>query len=158
MYVMCGMMNDAHLLFCRRLGRGHLGLDGNAMGNGSVGVDSLCQRRIEGNVVMWNVMIDGYMKLGEFGAAQDLFDKMPHRSVVSWNALIAGYAQNGRFREAIEVFKDMQGVHVNVKPNYVTLVSVLPAISHLGALELGKWVHLYAGKIGIEIDDVLGML
>ncbi|KAK7860083.1 pentatricopeptide repeat-containing protein [Quercus suber] len=44
----------------------------------------------------------------------------------------------------------------DVCPNYVTLVSVLPAISCFGALELGKWVHLYAEKNGIEIDDVLG--
>ncbi|XWS47093.1 hypothetical protein CRYUN_Cryun14cG0123900 [Craigia yunnanensis] len=43
-----------------------------------------------------------------------------------------------------------------VRPNYVTLVSVLPAISRLGALELGKWVHLYAKKKEIEIDNVLG--
>lgn len=153
---MCGVMDDAHLLFCRRLECDDLGVGDDAMGKGLVGVDGLCRRRIEGDVVMWNVMIDGYMRLGEFGAAQDLFDKMPRRSVVSWNGLVAGYAQNGRFREAIEVFREMQVVDVNVKPNYVTLISVLPAISHLGARELGKWVHLYADKNGIEIDHVLG--
>ncbi|KAJ0046767.1 hypothetical protein Pint_03622 [Pistacia integerrima] len=67
---------------------------------------------------------------------------MPQRSVVSWNAMISGNAQNGKFREAIEMFheKQMGDVH----PNYVNFVSVLPAISRLAALELGKWVHLYA--------------
>ncbi|KAE8675143.1 Pentatricopeptide repeat-containing protein [Hibiscus syriacus] len=43
-----------------------------------------------------------------------------------------------------------------VRPNYVTLVSVLPAISRIGALELGKWVHLYAERNEIVIDDALG--
>lgn len=156
MYVMCGVMDDAHLIFCRRLEFGDIGVDGDDLRNGFVGVDDLCKRRQEGDVVMWNVMVDGYMKLGDFGAARKLFDKMPNRSVVSWNGLIAGYAQRGWFREAIEVFREMQVMDVSVKPNYVTLVSVLPAISHLGALELGKWVHLYADKNGVKIDDVLG--
>jgi pentatricopeptide repeat protein len=79
---------------------------------------------------------------------------MPQRSVVSWNAMISAYAQNGFFREAVEMFRAMQ--IGDVCPNYVTLVSVLPAISRLGALEMGKWVHLYAGKYKIGIDDVLG--
>ncbi|KAJ0103262.1 hypothetical protein Patl1_03686 [Pistacia atlantica] len=67
---------------------------------------------------------------------------MPQRSVVSWNAMISGNAQNGKFREAIEMFHEMQ--MGDVHPNYVNFVSILPAISRLGALELGKWVHLYA--------------
>jgi len=57
-------------------------------------------------------------------------------------------------KEAIEMFREMQMGEVS--PNYVTMISVLPAISRLGALELGKWVHLYVEKNGIEIDDVLG--
>uniref|UniRef100_A0A0A0K543 DYW domain-containing protein n=1 Tax=Cucumis sativus TaxID=3659 RepID=A0A0A0K543_CUCSA len=56
--------------------------------------------------------------------------------------------------EAINLFQEMQSS--NIDPNYVTLVSVLPAIARIGALELGKWIHLYAGKNKIEIDDVLG--
>ncbi|GLT51652.1 hypothetical protein SLA2020_250470 [Shorea laevis] len=112
------------------------------------------KRRQEGTIVLWNVVIDGYVRLGDLRAARELFDKMPQRSVVSWNVMISGYAQNGYFKEAMEMFRLMQ--MEEVCPNYVTLVSVLPAISGLGALELGKWVHLYAERNGIEIDDVLG--
>ncbi|KAI8532233.1 hypothetical protein RHMOL_Rhmol11G0197100 [Rhododendron molle] len=106
------------------------------------------------NVVMQNVMIDGYVGIGDFQAARQLFDSMPERSVVSWNSMISGYAQNGLYKEAIELFRDMQ--MADEHPNYVTLVSVLPAISRLGTLELGKWVHLYAEKNKIGIDGVLG--
>uniref|UniRef100_A0A2N9F6L8 DYW domain-containing protein n=1 Tax=Fagus sylvatica TaxID=28930 RepID=A0A2N9F6L8_FAGSY len=144
MYVMCGVMKDAHVLFLRNLIEFDKG-DEVVRNN---------KRKEEGNVVLWNVMVDGYVRLGEFGAARDLFDRMPQRSVVSWNAMISGYAQHGFFKEAIEMFHEMQ--MGDVYPNYVTLVSVLPAISRFGALELGKWVHLYAEKNGIEIDDVLG--
>ncbi|KAH7576312.1 hypothetical protein JRO89_XS01G0033000 [Xanthoceras sorbifolium] len=143
MYVMCRDMDDAHVLFYKNI---------TEFGNSSKLVRD--KRRQEGNVVLWNVMIDGYVRLGNFTASRELFDKMPQRSEVSWNVIISGYAQNGQFREAIEMFREMQ--MGDTCPNYVTLVSVLPAISRLGALELGKWVHLYAEKNGIEIDDVLG--
>ncbi|XP_057494498.1 pentatricopeptide repeat-containing protein At5g48910 [Actinidia eriantha] len=128
MYVMCSVMSDACAVF--RL---------------SVGME---------NVVLWNVMVDGYVRIGDFKAARQVFNEMPQRSLVSWNSMISGYAQNGLFKEAIELFREMQ--IVGVSPNYVTLVSVLPAISRLGALELGKWVHLHAEKNKIEIDAVLG--
>ncbi|KAA8545569.1 hypothetical protein F0562_020353 [Nyssa sinensis] len=142
MYVTCGVMNDAYILFNASAGMENL----NEM--------NLEKRRQEGNVVLWNVMIDGYVRLGNLKAAKQLFDKMPQRSVVSWNSMISAFAQNGLFKEAIELFRDMQ--MANVRPNYVTLVSVLPAISRLGMLDLGNWVHLYAEKIKIEIDEVLG--
>ena len=139
MYVMCGAMDDADFLFNRNV------VDYKGVRD---------KRRQEGNVVLWNVMVDGYVRIGDFRAARELFDKMPQRSVVSWNVMISGYAQNGLFKEAIELFRDMQ--LGDVCPNYVTLVSVLPAISRIGALELGKWVHLFAEKNKIEINDVLG--
>ncbi|KOM39251.1 hypothetical protein LR48_Vigan03g263300 [Vigna angularis] len=144
MYVMCGSMDDAHVLFYRNV----------------EGVDDVRrlvreERRGEFNVVLCNVMVDGYVRVGNLKAARDLFDRMAQRSVVSWNVMISGYAQNGFYREAIEVFRRMTQMR-DMSPNRVTLISVLPAISRLGALELGKWVHLYAEKSKIRIDDVLG--
>ncbi|KAL6210897.1 hypothetical protein ACLB2K_016127 [Fragaria x ananassa] len=138
MYVMCGVMEDAHLLFSRSVGD----------------CGGLSEKKKEGNAVLWNLIVDGHVKLGEFSAVRELFDKMPQRSVVSWNAMISAYEQNGFFREAMEMFRDMQ--IGDVLPNYVTLVSVLPGIARLGVLDLGEWVHLYAGKHRIGIDDVLG--
>ncbi|XP_030527815.1 pentatricopeptide repeat-containing protein At5g48910 [Rhodamnia argentea] len=142
MYVLCGVMEDAYFLFEERFVR-----------SGGVG-KKMNLRRQDGDVVLWNVMVDGYVRMGDLRAAGELFDKMPQRSVVSWNVMISGYAQHGLFMEAVEMFREMQ--MGDVCANYVTLVSVLPAISRLGALELGKWVHLYAEKNGIEVDDVLG--
>ncbi|KAF8377216.1 hypothetical protein HHK36_030590 [Tetracentron sinense] len=150
MYVISGIMKDAHNLFNKSIKFDY---------SCSIDVDNSSKairdkRRQEGNVVLWNVMIDGYIRIGEFEAARQLFGEMPQRSVVSWNGMIAGYAQNGFFKEALEIFHEMQ--MSDVLPNYVTLVSVLPAISRLGGLDLGKWVHVYAEKNKIEIDDVLG--
>ncbi|KAJ8899050.1 hypothetical protein K2173_010049 [Erythroxylum novogranatense] len=143
MYVMCGVMEDARILFHKQVFE---------LGDGSK--SALDKRKQDGNVVLWNVMIDGYARLGELGVSRKLFGNMPHRSVVSWNVMISSYAQNGHFKEAIEMFREMQ--MGEICPNYVTLVSVLPAISQFGVLELGKWVHLYAGRNEIVIDSVLG--
>lgn len=86
------------------------------------------KRRQDGNVVLWNIMIDGHVRLGDLrSTAKNLFDEMPQRSVVSWNVMISGYAQNGHFMEAVNMFQEMQ--IFNIASNYVTLVSVLPAIS-----------------------------
>ncbi|CAN8265600.1 unnamed protein product [Cochlearia groenlandica] len=96
-----------------------------------------------------------YVMLGDCKAARVLFDKMRQRSVVSWNTMISGYSQNGLFRDAVELFSEMKKKG-DFRPNYVTLVSVLPAISRLGSLELGEWLHSYADNSRIGIDDVLG--
>ncbi|RDX80329.1 Pentatricopeptide repeat-containing protein, partial [Mucuna pruriens] len=141
MYVMCGSMEDAHVLFYRNVE--------------DVGRLVRDERKKEFNVVLCNVMVDGYVRVGNIKAARELFDRMAQRSVVSWNVMISGYAQNGFYMEAIEMFHRMMQMG-DMLPNRVTLVSVLPAISRLGALEMGKWVHLYAEKNKICIDDVLG--
>ena len=74
--------------------------------------------------------------------------------MVSWNGMISQYVEIGLLKEAVDVFHRMQVE--GVRPNYLTLVSILPAISRIGAFELGKWVHLYAEQNGIVVDDVLG--
>ncbi|KAF2572645.1 hypothetical protein F2Q70_00000749 [Brassica cretica] len=110
-------------------------------------------RKRDGEVVIWNVMIDGYMRLGDCKAARTLFDQMRVRSIVSWNTMISGYCKNGAFKEVVEIFCEMR--RVDLRPSYVTLVSVLPAVSRIGSLELGEWLHSYAESKGIKIDDVL---
>ncbi|PWA61570.1 pentatricopeptide repeat (PPR) superfamily protein [Artemisia annua] len=75
---------------------------------------------------------------------------MPQPNVFSWNNTIiraycgvvefygSRYAQDGFFMEVLELFREMQ-MEGGVTPNYVSLISVLLAVSGLGALEIGKW-------------------
>ncbi|XP_020679130.1 pentatricopeptide repeat-containing protein At5g48910 isoform X2 [Dendrobium catenatum] len=115
---------------------------------------SFLQPGSEANAVLHNILIDGYCRLGMISNARKLFDEMNYKSVISWNGMISRYTEVGLFKEAVDVFYVMQVD--GVSPNYVTLVGVLPAISKLGALGLGKLVHSYAAKNEIEVDDVLG--
>ncbi|KAF5185082.1 Pentatricopeptide repeat, partial [Thalictrum thalictroides] len=106
------------------------------------------------DVVSWNSMISAYVRIGDIHNARLLFEEMPERSEVTWSAMIAGYVQCGLSKEALGVFNKMQ-VEL-VKPNEVTLVSVLSACAHLGALEQGRWVHGYMKSNGMEESVFLG--
>ncbi|XP_008803874.1 pentatricopeptide repeat-containing protein At5g66520-like [Phoenix dactylifera] len=106
------------------------------------------------DVVSYNSMISGYVRTGDLGRARRLFDGTPARNVVTWSAMISGYAQGGCSKEALGLFSRMQAE--GFKPDDTTLVSVLAACAHLGALEQGKWVHGYLRSNGIKISVFLG--
>ncbi|RVW79254.1 Pentatricopeptide repeat-containing protein [Vitis vinifera] len=112
-------------------------------------------RMREKNFVSWSTLISGYARMGRLEDARRLFDEMPERNVVCWNAMIAGYAQNEKYSDAIEVFRMMQQFG-GVVPNDVTLVSVLPACAHLGALDLGKWIDGFISRRGMALGLFLG--
>ncbi|KAK4789779.1 hypothetical protein SAY86_017083 [Trapa natans] len=115
--------------------------------------DDLGSRR---STVTWNAMISAYCKEGDLASARELFDMMPllERDVVSWNSMICGYTQNGQSTLAIELFHQMVSVEAGVlmKPDEVTITSVLSACGHLGAMESGKWMVEYVNKHQIKLD------
>lgn len=104
------------------------------------------------NSVSWNAMIDGYAKCGELASARELFDRMPERDVVSWSAMIDGYVKGGDYREALALFEAMQAGPSGPKPNAVTMVSVLCACAHLGALEKGRKMHECMRDSGLSLS------
>ncbi|XP_031481586.1 pentatricopeptide repeat-containing protein At5g66520-like [Nymphaea colorata] len=115
MYASCGSLSSAYQLFAKTSKR---------------------------DVVTWNIMITQFAKQGQVDIARKLFDEMPERSTRSWTSMITGYVQCGRPNEAISVFRSME--EANVKPNEVTVVSVLAACADVGALDLGQRIHAYA--------------
>ncbi|CAL9163203.1 unnamed protein product, partial [Musa hybrid cultivar] len=117
MYTKCDYLVDAHCLF-----------------------DEMAER----DVISWNMMITAHARSGQMRKARALFDTMPKRSVVSWTALISGYTSIGCYSDAIKVFHRMQSE--GLEPDDISIVSVLPACAHLGALELGKWIHAFCNK------------
>ncbi|TVU13291.1 hypothetical protein EJB05_40335, partial [Eragrostis curvula] len=108
-----------------------------------------------GDIIAGNAMVDMYAKLSKIDSAQRVFDSLPARDVVSWNTLITGYMQNGLANEAINTYNHMQR-HEGLKPIQGTFVSVLPACSHLGALQQGMRMHALAVKTGLFLDVYVG--
>ncbi|XP_015077503.1 pentatricopeptide repeat-containing protein At2g22410, mitochondrial-like [Solanum pennellii] len=108
----------------------------------------------EKNVVSWNAMIIGYAKAGDLTSARKLFDKMPNRDVISWTSMITGYCQANRFSDAIALFQEMMAI--KVKPDEVTVASVLSACARLGTFDVGKAVHDYVRQHDIKMDIYVG--
>lgn len=99
---------------------------------------------LSSNVRLVNALIDMYSKCGALDTARGLFDAMHQKDVISWNVMIGGYTHESRYKEALELFRLM--LHLNAEPNDVTFLGILPACAHLGALDLGKWIHVYIDK------------
>lgn len=107
------------------------------------------------DVVSWNAMIDGYCKSGMLMNAEELFFQMgAAKNSITWNTMIAGFVQQRKFSSAIYAFQHMQAE--SVKPTEVTMVSLLSACAHLGALDMGEWIHGYIKRKRFRIDVVLG--
>lgn len=121
LYLSCGVMGDAWLLF-----------------------DKMSQR----DVVTWNIMISQFVKSGDVEGAFELFSLMLERNVRLWTVMIAGYVQCGKPKEAIHLFMEME--EAGLRPNEVTVVAILSACADLGALDLGRRVHEYSNCCGFR--------
>eukprot|EP01018_Ginkgo_biloba_P025790 Gb_04077 [translate_table: standard] len=108
----------------------------------------IIRSELESDVLVGTALVDMYAKCNSLEIARHVFDKMSKRNVVSWNAMIVGYTKNGEPDVALTLFNQM---HVGeMKPNFVTMVSVLPACSQLAALQQGKWIHGLVIKYGFD--------
>ncbi|XP_031121050.1 pentatricopeptide repeat-containing protein At1g11290, chloroplastic [Ipomoea triloba] len=81
--------------------------------------------------------------------AHKMFERMPERDIVSWNTVIAGFVQNGMPKRALELVVRMHR-ETSLRPDFVTLVSILPACAATGALRIGKSIHGYVVRNGLE--------
>lgn len=133
LFMNCGLLNNALKLFDEMLVR---------------------------DIVTWNSMVVGCLRNGVVDMALDLFRKMNRRNIITWNSVITGLVQAGHAKESVELFHEMQflssGDDEVVKPDKVTMASVLSACAQLGAIDHGKWVHAYLRKKGIQCDVVVG--
>ena len=101
----------------------------------------------ERDAISWNSLLSGHARLGKMRRARELFDEMPNKTVVSWTAMISGYTRIGCYSDALNVFREMQ--MLGIEPDEISIISVLPACAQLGALEIGKWIHIYSDKYGL---------
>ena len=89
-----------------------------------------------------------YTACNEMDCARRVFDKISQPCIVTYNAMITGYARGSRPNEALSLFRELQAR--NLMPTDVTMLSALSSCSLLGALDLGKWLHEYVTKSGLD--------
>lgn len=100
------------------------------------------------NMVVSTAMVSGLSKCGQIGDARYVFDQMVEKDLICWSAMISGYTESDCPQEALVLFKKMQ--LLGIKPDVVTMLSVISACAHLGALEQANWIRTYVDKNGFD--------
>lgn len=93
-------------------------------------------------------VVNMYAKCGQIEEAYKMFDRMPERDLVSWNTIVAGLAQNGFAELALDLVTRMH--EEGRRGDFITIVSILPAVANVGSLRIGKAVHGYAMRAGFD--------
>ncbi|XP_057829850.2 putative pentatricopeptide repeat-containing protein At3g23330 [Cryptomeria japonica] len=110
------------------------------------------------NAISWNSLIAGSVQSGNDEEALKLFHQMQLGSVTldlgSWNGVITRCSQDGHNEETVKQFRQMK--MAPIKPNPVTIASILSVCARLMALQHGKEVHCYILRNGFESNVFVG--
>ncbi|CAA6665256.1 unnamed protein product [Spirodela intermedia] len=137
-------------------------IDRPAVGNAIADVYSRCGPWSTPNVICGRTMISVFMKHGSLEDAQKIFNEEEDEEekgegegerggIQSWNLMIQGYAQNGLPHQAIAMFLELH--RRPMKPDAVTVMSVLLACSRLASIQLVRQCHGYAARALVSDDD-----
>ncbi|XP_038881598.1 pentatricopeptide repeat-containing protein At4g13650 isoform X1 [Benincasa hispida] len=100
-----------------------------------------------------NALVALYSRSGKLVSAERIFSTMKYRDGVSYNSLISGLVQQGFSDRGLELFTKMQ--QDCLKPDCITVASLLSACASVGALHKGMQLHSYAIKAGMSADIIL---
>lgn len=108
------------------------------------------QEGVDSAVSVATALVTMYAKCGDFQGARDLFDSIEDKDVVAWSAVVSASAQTGHPRDGLSLFAEMQTR--GLRPNRVTVISVLPACAQVQDKRLGKSVHGFVLRSGVGSD------
>jgi len=86
-----------------------------------------------------NAIIVGFGQRGIVDAAKAVFNRMCERDDGTWSAIIKAYEQNEFLMEALSTFREM--LHIGIRPNYPSVISVLTVCAALAVLDYGRELH-----------------
>lgn len=98
-----------------------------------------------------NALMNMYSRLGRIDDARAVFELFGDRDLISWNTMISSLSQSERFYEALMFLRLM--VLQGLKPDGVTIASILPACSKLELLDIGREIHAYALRASDLMDN-----
>lgn len=100
------------------------------------------------DVFLKSALIDLYFKCRNVTMARNILKQSTAIDVIVCTAMISGFVLNGMNTDALEIFRWL--LKNKMRPNSVTLASVLPAFAGLAALKLGKELHGNIIKNGLD--------
>ncbi|KAF3438337.1 hypothetical protein FNV43_RR21099 [Rhamnella rubrinervis] len=161
-YVMCDSMRDALALFVEMVCKsgmkptpvtlGSILRASAKLNDLSIGRQVHCyaiKSGFELDTMVGNTLLSMYAKCGNIDNAARFFAKMMSKDTVSYSAIISGCVQNGYAEEGLLKFHHMQ--LSGIEPDVPTMVSVLPACSHLAAFD--NMGHAHMGYHLMECND-----
>lgn len=101
----------------------------------------LFQEMSEKDDITYGALISGYMAHGFVNEAVSLFRKMRNPGLSVWNAVISGQVQNNQLEGVLDLVREMQVF--NLKPNTVTVSSILPVVTSFSNIKIAKEIHAY---------------
>lgn len=97
-----------------------------------------------------NALMDMYVKCGRMDEARKVFDDMMEKDIVSWTTMINGCNLNDDLVSAVEFCRLMQ--LEGLRPNEITVTSLLAACANLPDLRLGRCLHGWSIRHKVESD------
>ncbi|XVF34294.1 hypothetical protein REPUB_Repub18cG0047100 [Reevesia pubescens] len=105
---------------------------------------------LEFHLLVSNSLLKMYSDCDSLEEAQSVFDAMPSRDVISWTEMIRGHVKKGGYNEALKLFRRM--TRARIKPDSLTISSILPACARVPAHKQGKELHSYLLRNGIDLN------
>ncbi|XP_068665755.1 pentatricopeptide repeat-containing protein At1g59720, chloroplastic/mitochondrial-like [Aristolochia californica] len=92
------------------------------------------------DVFVGNTLLSFYGAVKNLNDAKKVFDEMLDRDIITWNSVITVFSTNGFFLEAIDRFLELN-LECILRPNLVSIVSVLPACAGLEDEKSTRQIH-----------------
>lgn len=96
------------------------------------------------DVVVRSSLIDMYANCGSIREAEFILEEMDVMDITLLNSMMAGYSLNGDIDSALGIFRRIWDFCL--RPNSITLLSILPICTRLGHLRHGKETHGFATR------------
>ncbi|KAK6116193.1 hypothetical protein DH2020_050066 [Rehmannia glutinosa] len=103
--------------------------------------------RFGSDLILGNALIDMYGKCKYHEGAERVFGDLRMKDVITWTSFCSCYVNCGLPSEALLAFREM-GLS-GIKPNAMSLSSILPACSDLKCLNMGREIHGFGIKNGM---------
>ncbi|KAM2061913.1 hypothetical protein ACFX1T_046924 [Malus domestica] len=100
------------------------------------------------DMFLQSALIDVYFKCRNVEMAFKIFNQSTRTDVVMCTTMISGFVLNGMNSDASEIFRWL--LKQKMRPNSLTVASVLPACAGLATLKFGKEVHGNILKHGFD--------
>ncbi|KAJ1262856.1 hypothetical protein BS78_09G140800 [Paspalum vaginatum] len=97
-----------------------------------------------------NQIIHMYSGCGKVAAARIVFASLEKKNLISWTTMMMGCLFSGHGGEAVQLFQSMQ--RHGEKPDSVTVITAVKAVSELGHLKSVKQVHCFVYRALLEKD------